>query len=287
MIAVFGATGQTGGEVTRLLAAKGVPTRALVHNPEKARILDGLNVEIVPVDLDRPQALEVALRGADKAYFIAPGATIQLSEHVYAAAQRAGVRHIVRLSGSFMVDLEAPVQLDRWHAQAEQALERSGIAYTHLRPSFFMQNVLVLGASGTLALPLGQARINLVDARDSAAVAVAALTSAGHEGQTYAISGPEALTFTEVAAKLTATAGRTFTYVPLSEAEFAQRLIQQGRPAPLAADLAKEYALIGAGHPAFGVVMDTVPCLTGQGARSVDQFARDYAHALASPPQQR
>jgi uncharacterized protein YbjT (DUF2867 family) len=286
MIVVFGATGQTGGEVTRQLAAQGVPTRALVHNPEKARMLEGLNVEIVQADLARPETLEVALTGAEKAYFVVSGPALQLSENVYTAAQRTGVRHIVRLSGSFMVGQEAPVQLDRWHAQAEQALERSGIAYTHLRPSFFMQNLLFLGASGTLALPIGDARVALVDCRDIAAVAVAALTSEGHEGQTYAITGPEALTFTEVAAKLTAASGRIFTYVPVSEAEFAQRLIQSGRPAPLAADLAKEYALIGAGHPTFGVVTDIVPRLTGQAARSVDQFARDYARALATPPQQ-
>jgi uncharacterized protein YbjT (DUF2867 family) len=286
MIAVFGATGQTGGEVTRQLAAQGIPTRALVHNPEKARMLEGLNVEIVQADLARPETLEAALTGVEKVYFIASGAVIQLSENVYAAAQRTGVRHIVRLSGSFIVGLDAPVQLDQWHAHAEQALERSGIAYTHLRPSSFMQNVLFFGASGVLALPLGQAQVNLVDYRDIAAVAVVALTSAGHEGQTYAITGPEVLTFSDVAAKLTAASGRIFTYVPVSEAEFAQRLRQSGLPAPLAADLAKEYALIGAGHPAFGVVIDTVPRLTGQAARSVDQFARDYAYALATAPQQ-
>jgi len=103
----------------------------------------------------------------------------------------------------------------------------------------------------------------------------------------YAITGPEALTFAEVAAKLTAVAGRAFNYMPVSEAEFAQRLSLRGLPAPLAADLAKEYALIGAAHHAFGVVTDTVPRLTRQPARSVDQFARDYARALATPPQQR
>jgi uncharacterized protein YbjT (DUF2867 family) len=282
MIVVFGASGLTGGEVTRQLVAQGVPTRALVHTPEKARMLSGLNVEIAQADLARPEMLEAALRGAQKAYFVVTGPALQLSQNVYDAARRSGVRHIVRLSGSFMVGLDAPVQLDRWHAQAEQSLERSGIAYTHLRPSFFMQNVLFLGTTGTLALPMGEARVNLVDSRDIAAVAVAALTSAGHEGQTYAISGPEALTFSEVAAKLTAASGRAFSYVSVSEGEFAQYLSQSGRPASLAADLAKEYALIGAGHPAFGVVTDTVPRLTGQAARSVDQFAHDYARALAT-----
>jgi uncharacterized protein YbjT (DUF2867 family) len=286
MIAVFGATGQSGGEVTRQLAAKGVPTRALVHHPEKARMLEGLNVEIVPADLTQPQTLEAALTGADKAYFVTSGEVTTLSERFYTAAQRAGVQHIVRLSGSFMVGPDAPVQFDRWHYQAEQALERSGIVYTHLRPSFFMQNILFFGASGTLALPMEDARVNLVDYRDIAAVAVAALTGAGHDGQTYAITGPEALTFSEVAARLTAASGRAITYVPLSEAEFAQRLRQWGLPATVAADLAKEYALIGAGHPAFGIVTDIVPRLTGAAARSVEQFARDYAHALAAPRQQ-
>lgn len=89
-----------------------------------------------------------------------------------------------------------------------------------------------------------------------------------------------------MATRLTAATGRTFTYVPLSETEFAQHLRQWGLPVTVAADLAKEYALIGAGHPAFGVVTDTVPRLTGMAARSVDQFVRDYAHALATPPQQ-
>jgi uncharacterized protein YbjT (DUF2867 family) len=286
MIAVFGATGQTGGEVTRQLAARGVSTRALVHNLEKARMLEALNVEIVQADLERPETLEGALAGVERAYFVTSGEVTTLSEHFYTAARRAGVRHIVRLSGSFMVGPDAPVQFDRWHYQAEQALERSGLAYTHLRPSFFMQNVLFFGASGTLALPMGNARVNLVDYRDIAAIAVAALTGAGHEGKTHQITGPEALTFSEVAARLSAASGRTFRYLPVSEGEFAQMIVQWGLPAAVAADLAKEYALIGAGHPAFGVVTDTMPRVTGQAARSVDQFARDYAQALATPWQQ-
>src|SRR5262249_5154000 len=106
MVVVFGATGQTGGEITRQLAARGLPTRALVHTAEKAGMLSGLNVEIVQADLARPETLEVALSGAEKAYVVATGPAIQLSENVYSAAQRAGVRHIVRLSGSFLVGLD-------------------------------------------------------------------------------------------------------------------------------------------------------------------------------------
>jgi len=124
-----------------------------------------------------------------------------------------------------------------------------------------------------------------VNERDIAAVAVAALTGAGHDRQTYAITRPAALTFTEVAATLTAAAGHIFTYVPASEAAFAQRLSQCGLPTAVATDLAKEYTLIGAGQSAFGIVTGTVPRLTGQPARSVDQFARDYARMRCMPSQ--
>lgn len=284
MIAVFGATGQTGSELTRQLAAKGIATRALLRNPEKAKMLEGLGVEIVQADLEQPETLEAALRGAEKAYFVTSGGATTLSQHFYDAAKRAGVKHIVRLSGSFMTREAHGIRFDEQHHQAELALEASGLAWTHLRPSYFMQNILFQGASGTLALPLADRPVNLVDIRDIAAVAVAALTGEGHAGQVYDITGPQALTFHEVAAQLTAVTGRTFTYVPVSEAEFARALAQWGLSAPVAADLAREYALIGAGHPAFGVVKDTVPRLTGSPARSVEQFARDYAQALVNPP---
>lgn len=284
MIAVFGATGQTGSEVTRQLAAKGVPTRALVRDLEKAKRLEGLGIEIVQADLAQPETLVEALEGSQKAYFVTSGAATQLSQNFYVAAKQAGVQQVVRLSGSFMVGPDSAVTFDQWHYQAEQALEHSGLAWTHLRPSYFMQNILFQGASGTLALPFANRPVNLVDIRDIAAVAVAALTTEGHAGQVYEITGPQALTFQEVAAKLTAITGKTYTYVPVSEAQFAQALAQWGLPAPVAADLAREYALIGEGHPAFGVVKDTVPRLTGLPAHSLEQFARDYAQALTNPP---
>jgi uncharacterized protein YbjT (DUF2867 family) len=285
MIAVFGATGQTGSEVARQLAAKGVPTRTLVHSLDKARMLGGLGVDIVQADLKQPETLEAALHGAERAYFVTSGEVTQHSPNFYAAARRAGVQHVVRLSGSFMVSADAPVRFDRWHYQAEQALEGSGLAWTHLRPSYFMQNILFQGASSRLALPFADRPVNMVDVRDIAAVAVAALTGHGHAGQTYEITGPEALTFSEVAARLTRVTRRTFTYVPVSEAEFKGILQQWGLPEPVAADLAREYAEIGAGHSAFSTPRDTVLRLTGKPARSVEDFATDYAAQLTSPPQ--
>ena len=285
MIAVFGATGQTGSEVVRQLASQGSPTRALVRNLQKARMLDGLDVEIVQADLEQPATLEAALRGAERAYFVTTGEVTGRSADFYTAAMRAGVDHVVRLSGSFMVREPHGIHFDAWHHQAELALEASGLAWTHLRPSYFMQNILIQGASGTLALPFAGRPVNLVDVRDIAAVAVAALTGRGHESKVYEVTGPEALTFDEVAARLTAVTGRPFRYAPLARAEFKAMLQQWGLPEIVANDLANEYGEIGDGHPAFSAPRDTVLRLTGKPARSVEDFARDYTAQLTSPPQ--
>lgn len=285
MIGVFRATGQTGSEVVRQLAASGVPVRALVHNVDKARILEGSGVEIMPADLLRPDTLDEALRGIQRAYFVTSGEITQHSSNFYAAARRAGVQHIVRVSGSFMVGPDAPVMFDRWHYQAEKALEESGMAWTHLRPSYFMQNILIQGASGTLALPFADRPVNLVDVRDIAGVVVAALTGNGHEGRTYEVTGPQALTFFAVADRITAVTGRKFNYIPVTEYEFKAALQQWGLPESMAADLAREYGEIGAGHPAFSMPRNTVQQVTGHPARSIDEFARDYAQRLTNPPQ--
>lgn len=284
MIVVFGATGNVGRHVTAQLAAAGVATRATSRDPHVAARRLPAGVEIVAADLADPETLDRALAGAERAFLVTGGAATRL-EHVFlTAARRAGVRHVVRLSGSFLVGPDAEVEFDQWHHRAEQELERSGMAFTHLRPSYFMQNLLVQGASGVLALPFADARVNLVDTRDIAAVAVAALTGEGHEGRTYSITGPEALTFAEVAEKLTAASGRHFTYVQVTRVRFQETLLGWGLPAELAAALAMEYDIIGHshphGHPAFAAVTDTVPRITGRPATTVDQFARDQAAAL-------
>jgi uncharacterized protein YbjT (DUF2867 family) len=280
MIVVVGATGNVGRHVTAQLAAAGVPTRATSRDPDTARDMLPDGVEIVAVEIADSNSLDRALAGADRAFLVTGGTATRLEHNVLAAARRAGVRHVVRLSGSFLVGPDATVAFDQWHHQAEQDLEKSGLAFTHLRPSYFMQNVLVQGASGTLALPFADQAVNLVDTRDIAAVAAAALIGDGHEGRTYPITGPEALTFSQVAEKLTATTGRSFTYQPVTRQHFEKTLLSWRLPAPIAAALALEYDIIGRGHQAFATVSDTGPRVTGRPATTFDQFARDHAEAL-------
>lgn len=279
-ILVTGATGRTGGMVVQQLVAKGVPVRAFVHDMKKAAALRDLNVEIVQGDFTQRQTLQVALNNVRKAYLVSSGELIKLEGSFIEAAKQAGVIHIVRHSGSFLVRADIDIDFDRWHYQAEQQLEHSGIGFTHLRPSFFMHNLFFYLSSGKIALPMKNARVNMVDCRDIAAVAVAALTHEGHTGQTYQITGPEALTFGEVASKLSAVLEKPITYIPISALEFARVLEQWNFPPSVAQAVATEYELISNGDPAFEHVRDTVLKVTGQAPRSLDQFAREYRQVL-------
>jgi uncharacterized protein YbjT (DUF2867 family) len=283
MVIVFGATGTVGRQVVTQLAEGGIPSRAVSRRADVASAGTSEVIEWVRADLGDPGTLDRVLEGVDRVFLVTGGQAMLLEGNLLAAAGRAGVTHVVRMSGSFLVGPDATVGFDRAHYRAEQALERSGLAWTHLRPSYFMQNLLIQGASGTLALPFGDARVNLVDTRDIAAVAVAALTGAGHEGQTYPVSGPEALTFTQVAATLSTVTGRPFSYRPVGREEFAATLQQWGLPATAAADVAEEYTVIGRHHPAFEQVTDTVPRLTGRPGISLARFAADHAAALTGP----
>ena len=126
------------------------------------------------------------------------------------AARRTGVVHIVKLSGLGTAP-DSPLRSGRWHAQTERHIADAGLPFTYLHPPFFMQNLLrsaaAIAAQGVLVASMQAGKIAMVDARDVAAVAVAALTSDDHVGKTYTITGPEALSFQEVAQKLAAATG--------------------------------------------------------------------------------
>jgi uncharacterized protein YbjT (DUF2867 family) len=140
MILVTGATGLNGRELIARLSARGVPVRALVRTPGKAEMLAFLpGVEIVAGDMARPETLVGALRGIDRAMLISSSDPMmsQVQANFIDAARRAGVRHVVKLSG-IMPALDSAFRFARMHAEIERRLEDSGMAYTHLRAGEFM-----------------------------------------------------------------------------------------------------------------------------------------------------
>jgi len=277
MILVTGATGLNGRELIARLSARGVPVRALVRTPGKGDVLASLpGVEIAVGDMGRPETLTGALRGIDRAMLISSSdpMMLQVQASFIDAARGAGVKHVVKLSG-IMPALDSAFRFARMHAEIERKLENSGMAYTHLRagefmPAYFRQ-VPAIVAKGMFFLPMEDAKIASVDVGDIAEVAVLALTHAGHEGKTYPLTGPEALTMAQVAQKLSTATGKTIRYVNVTpeEAKNAQRAA--GLPEYMVDALGELFAERREGKESE--VSSVIPKLLGRSATSFDEFA--------------
>jgi uncharacterized protein YbjT (DUF2867 family) len=248
MILVTGATGLNGTALVRKLSAKGVPLRALVRNAAKAAEIAALpNVEIAIADMAKPETLPAALAGVDRAMLnsSADPAMVEVQSNFIAAAAKAGVRHVVKLSG-IMPELDSPFRFARMHGEIEKRLEASGMAFTHLRagefmPSYFRQVPMTL-AKGALFLPMENQRIASVDIGDLAEIAAIVLTNPGHEGKIYPLTGPEALTMTEVAERLSAATGKTIKYINVPPEDVKKAQVAAGVPPYIADALAELFA---------------------------------------------
>jgi uncharacterized protein YbjT (DUF2867 family) len=284
MILITGATGTTGREVVeelRRLGAKGV--RALVRDPARADFIREAGFETVAGDFDRPETLDAALKGVERALLLTPPSmqTFEYQRAFVEAAARAGVRHVVKLS-AFGADAGAPEGFGKWHGQAEDLLKASGLAWTMLRPNFFMQNLLgqakQIASDGIIAQAVGDGRASFIDTRDIAAVAARTLTEEGHAGQTYVLTGPEALSYTEVAAKLSEATGREIKYVPVPPEQFRDTALAAGLPEWLVSGLERLNELFVSGEAAE--VTDAVRRVGRKEPTTFDQFARDHAEAF-------
>jgi uncharacterized protein YbjT (DUF2867 family) len=281
MILVTGATGLSGSELVRRLSAKGIPSRALVRNLTKAQPLTLLpNVEVVVGDMARPETLTEALRGVDRAMLISSSdpSMVETQSSFIDAARKAGVQHVVKLSG-IIPELDSPFRFARMHAEIEKRLEDSGLAYTHLRagefmPSYFRQ-VPSIVARGVLALPMADARIASVDIGDLAEVSIAVLTTSGHEGKTYPLTGPESLSMAEVAEKLSAAIGKPVRYVDVPPEDARQARLAAGMPSYLAEGLDELFAERRKGKES--TVWPTIQDVFGWAPTTFDEFARRNA----------
>lgn len=282
MILVTGATGKVGREVVRQLAAANVPARALVRDPAGASHLRIPGIEIVVGDLARPETLSPAFAGAERVFLLTPAAPdqVELQSNALEAGRRAGARHIVKVSVAGGPD--AGTQIGRWHWATEKQIEASGVGFTFLRPTLYMQQMCAyapsIAATGTFSAPVGSGEVAVVDTRDVAAVAVAALTGSGHDRRIYDLTGPEALSYDAMADAISEAIGKrvAFAHVPPDYAR--KQMIADGVPAWLADDMTVLAASFREGYGA--TVTTTVFDVTGQRPRTFRQFAHDYARVF-------
>lgn len=274
---IVGATGTVGQLVTSGLLEQGLPVRAATREP--GRYPGTALARPVAFDLERPETFAPALAGVGRVLLMArPGddAPERCAGPLVDAMRSAGVEHVVDLSA-----MGAEQQPSFGVRRVECLLEDSGLAFTHLRPNWFMQVFTAgpiaegLRRTGVLRLPAGAAKISYVDARDVAAAAVVTLTQPGHRGAAYTLTGPEALDHAAIADAL------GVTYEPLDEA-----VARAGLVAALGERWAERvlgfYRLVRAGSCA--PVSPDVPVLLGRPARSFAAFAAEVRASLIETP---
>ncbi len=283
-VLVVGGTGTVGQSVVYELLAREIPVRALVRDLEKGEVmLPG--AELVQADLSDPASLPPALAGVERAFLLTSAAEeLAANETAFVeAAKLAGVKRIVKVS-TYGAHAASPLHLTRAHALVEEALKASGLEYVIVQPHYFMQNLIGNSAQiaeGVLGGLAGDGKIAWVDTRDVADVCVMALTEDGLVGKTLPISGPEALSYADLAAKLSAATGVAVEYSDGDPAETKEAMLEAGMPTWFVEDLVGLQQLFRDGKGAD--VTDVDPVL-GRPGRTFDAFASDYADLFGAAP---
>jgi uncharacterized protein YbjT (DUF2867 family) len=222
---ITGATGDIGSKVVELLIRRGERPRVFVRDIHKARSLFGDRVDVLVGDLTSPESLRAALHGVDALFLVNSGPQIPVRDEMAATTARAmGVKHLVKLSS---MDVQQGLAIGAWHERGEAAVRASGVPFTFVQPTGFMSNVLAwapsVKAEGVVRASTGDGRRPFIHSDDIAAVAVTALTTRAYIGESLLITGPEALSFAEVTARIGAVIGRPLILQQISDEEARQR----------------------------------------------------------------
>jgi (4-alkanoyl-5-oxo-2,5-dihydrofuran-3-yl)methyl phosphate reductase len=278
MILVIGATGAIGSQLVPQLIEADQRVRVFTRNPEKAAKF-GSAVEVVVGNLDDENSLIPAMQGVDRFFLIT--SSTQQDKNALAAAKQAGTGHVVKISTQ-----EAgwtPVEgHGHWHKEREDLIRASGLAWTFLRSTLYMNFALSwissIRAENTIRVAGGNGKLAPIDPWDVAAVAKAALTEAGHENAAYELTGPELLSFGDMAEVLSKASGRSIRRVEISEAEQGEFFTKMGLPKYTVDGLAETFGLIGKGR--FAYMTNDVEKTTGQRPHSFERWAQQHVRAF-------
>ena len=278
-VLVLGATGQVGGTLVGELARRGIEVTAATRDPSRSQWSSG--VRVARFDYADPSTYYGAVAGADRLFVMSPPGVAAVDRLVGPFFSRAlpQFRHVVLMTAAG-VETNEQIPLRKLELQ----LEGSGVGWTHLRPSWFMQNFHTfwkpgIDATGSILVPAGDAKTALIDARDIGEVAAAVLSENNHVGKAYTLTGPSALSYHEAAAILSHETGRQIGYQSIDDATFSASLVQAGLPRDYSELLVGMFGAVRAGFAS--TVTDAVPRLLGRPARTLAEYAAD-ARALLS-----
>jgi uncharacterized protein YbjT (DUF2867 family) len=285
MILITGASGSAGGAVLEAAVIAGAPLRAMYRTEEDTRKAPQ-GVASVVADFADKSSLRKALLGIESVYLVCGPVPqlVELEGNMIDACKEAGVRHIVLNSALGAGDF--PKSFPSWHFQVEQKLKDSGLAYSILRPNGFLQNIVTynagsIRAQGAFYAAMGDAKISMIDVRDVGAVAAKILLDPQpHAGKIYELNGPEAVSNSEVAERISRVAGREVSYVDIPEDAQRKAMLDLGMPEWQVTAILElqEYYCTGR----CAAVDGTVAKLLGKAERTLDQYLQENAASFQS-----
>jgi NAD(P)H dehydrogenase (quinone) len=280
MIVVTGSTGRVGGLVARRLRQLHYPMRLLVRNADRAPGIDGVEVEVA--DYGNPDALSKVLRKGDRVFmvslWIGGDTRLDLHRSFVEAAAKADVAQLVYLSfvnaGPTAVFSHA-----QEHGATEEMLRASGVPWTSIRNSMYADDIPGwFDSDGVAREPGDDARMSFSYRTELADVIAVALTESGHEGQVYNITTPESVSIQELARIATEVTGDSYSYEPISDAEWVKRWKAQGRPDWALEAGQTSYEALRAGE--FDIVSDDYERVTGQKPKTIAQIIAAVADEM-------
>src|SRR6202051_1252084 len=280
MILITGASGNAGGAVLHEVLKSGSGVRAMIRSKEDTAKVPQVAAAVI-ADFADKQSLRRALEGVDTVYLVSSpvGGLVELESNMIAACREAGVKHVVLNSalgaGAF------PKSFPSWHRKVEDKLKASGMAYTILRPNGFMQNLIAyfapsIRAQGAFYQSTGDAKVSHIDMRDIAVAAAKILSSpAHHSGKIYELNGAEALSYAEIAEKISKATGRKVQYVDIPANAQRKALLDMGMPDFLITALLElqEYYAAGKASKVDG----TLESLINRAPAKMDDFLKENA----------
>ena len=281
-VLVTGATGNTGSVLVPALLREGINVRVFARDEAKAKSLKNAGAEVVIGDLDKPETISPALKDVDKVYFLTWNGETQLrqGENFINAAKKSGNLHIVRHS---MWGSENSRIIKQGY-KIDEMLKSSGLPWTILKPTFFMQNTMMavqtISSDGVIYWDMKNGKLAMIDIRDIADSALAVITGEGYEGKEYILTGPEAISFNDVAETFSRVLDKEVKYVDVPAETAFQSMVGMGLPEWIA----KGYNELaeGFGKNFAGKITKNVQILTGHPARSFEQFVNDFAYVFGS-----
>ena len=282
-ILIIGGSGSIAFKTFDILNSRGFTVRMAVKDPVAARKKVGSGIRLFEVDLLKPATIKPVFAGVNKVLLLStPGPDqFQKHENIIDVAQNHMLDAIVRVS-AMGVHLNSPISILRQHAESERYLERSGIMYTHIRPNVLMQNLLlfapIIRKKGEFYAPIDNGEISLIDASDIAEFAACILSSNDHHRRTYEITGPESLSFYEVADRLSKFSTSKIGFTTVDSERFKWWLVRTGITEWLAHDLMQLFDL-WRDHTASRITPD-FKRITGRNPITLNTFIKNNTRAF-------